>query len=197
MWAVIILCWNVELRRKQGETTHIYTCTPSCIDRLRRIISSCEHWRKISGKCELKTNFLRMSETTRSFTTPKLTEKGFFIIYPFLKKKKKSICRKHTVACWAVFLHRLSPMCQNTIAWWLLDITQFQHVLQIIASCEILFLCGKLLSKKKNPQNLHLPFHSNAHLWEKLILKCNNEIENFCLIKKVFCFESVSVYALA
>lgn len=29
-----------------------------------------------------------MSETTRSFTIPKLTEKGFFIIYPFLKKKK-------------------------------------------------------------------------------------------------------------
>lgn len=40
-------------------------------------------------------------------------------------------------------------MCQNTTAWWILDTTQFQHVLQIIASCKILSLYGKLLTSKK------------------------------------------------
>lgn len=95
-------------------------------------------------------------------------------------------------------------MCQNTTAWWILDTTQFQHVLQIIASCKILSLYGKLLTSKKK-KNQNKPQTKNSELapaisfkclyLRKLIFKCNNEIKDSCLTKKIFCFESVSVYA--
>ena len=56
-------------------------------------------------------------------------------------------------------------MCQNTTAWWVLATTKFQYVLHIIASCKILFSCGKLFtSGKKKASELALQFHSNAYL---------------------------------
>lgn len=154
MWAVIIVCQNVELKKKTRERQlSIHTCTLSCINKLSRTIIS--HFSDIFLQCLLllKTNFLSTSETTKSFTTPKLIEKVFFTIYPSQKKKKNPYA-ENIDACWALFLHRLSPVCQNTTAWRVLDTTQYQDGLQIIASCEIPFLCGKLLRSKKKPQNL-------------------------------------------
>lgn len=73
--------------------------------------SSWEHWIKTSyEECEVKTRFLWMRETTRNFTTLKLTPRVcLFVCFPLVYPPatpfiplKFSLCRKHTGAYWAL-----------------------------------------------------------------------------------------------